>query len=127
MRNISAATRKPGNAATTKGARQSPNAVTSGPMVKNAAISPSGKPSMKKPERPRAPLRREKVADQRIGRRRVARLADPDPHARHQERPEAPGEGVRRGKALQIAIPHPITCLREPRSASRPSGSPATA
>ncbi len=49
IRKKSAATTKPGTAATTNGARQSPNAATSGPTVKNAAISPTGSPSMKIP------------------------------------------------------------------------------
>ncbi|MDT4829807.1 hypothetical protein FQZ97_632400 [compost metagenome] len=40
----------------------------------------------------------EEVADQRVGRRRVAGLADADAHAHQQEAPEVPGQAVHRGQ-----------------------------
>ena len=55
---------------------------------------PHRQPEHEDPQRPRPPLRGEEVADERARSRRVARLADADAHARDEERPEAPGEGV---------------------------------
>ena len=53
-------------------------------------------------QRPRPPLGRHQVADQRVGRRRAAGLADAHPQPHHEQRPEAPRQpGAERQQAPQ--------------------------